>query len=147
MLESFNRSMIGRTVGRYRLEEALGPGKTGQTYRAIKLEGGQVVALKLLRPMRFDTALQAVFFSELEAINALEHSNIAKTLDFGEDHPNYFVASEFVADGSMTTWLQRETRDGARPPLEYGLDLMRQAAEGLAFAHRKNIIHGGNSTQ
>ncbi len=142
MLESLQRSMIGKTVGRYRLEEAFSPGKTGQTYRAVKLDGGQIVALKLLKPMRFDTALQAVFFSELESINALEHANIVRVLDFGEDHPNYFVASELVADGSLNTWIQQETRDGQRPSLEIGLDLMRQAAEGLAFAHRKNVVHG-----
>lgn len=52
------------------------------------------------------------------------------------------MASEFVPDGSLNTWLQQETRDGKRPSLEIGLDLMRQAAEGLAYAHRKNVVHG-----
>jgi eukaryotic-like serine/threonine-protein kinase len=142
MLESLQRSMIGRTVGQYQIDDAFSPGKSGQTYRVSRRDGNLVVAMKLLKPMRFDTALQAVFFSELEAVHNLEHVNIVKVIDFGEDHPHYFVVSEMVPDGSLNTWLQQETRDNRRPPLELGLDLMRQAAEGLAYAHRKAIVHG-----
>ncbi|NJK46659.1 MAG: protein kinase, partial [Pleurocapsa sp. SU_196_0] len=72
----------------------------------------------------------------------MEHGNIARVLDFGEDGVRYFVVSEWVPDGSLNTWLQRETRDAARPERSLALELMRQAAEALSYAHRKGVVHG-----
>ncbi len=136
-------SQPNQKVGKYRLEETLRTGKTGQAYRAVA-EGAEVpVALKVLRPgSRFDPAFQTLFFSELEAVADLQHGNIARVLDFGEDGVRYFVVSEWVPDGSLNTWLQRETRDANRPERGVALELMRQAAEGLGYAHRKGVTHG-----
>jgi eukaryotic-like serine/threonine-protein kinase len=134
-----------QTVGKYRLEETLRTGKTGQAYRArdTTQTSDTPVALKVLKPGgRFDPAFQTLFFSELEAVSDLEHGNIARVLDFGEDGVRYFVVSEWVPDGSLNTWLQRETRDAARPERSLALELMRQAAEALSYAHRKGVVHG-----
>ncbi len=128
-------------VGKYRLEETLRTGKSGQTHRA--LDGEVSVALKILRPgSRFDPAFQTLFFSQLEAVSDLQHASIARVLDFGEDGVRYFVVSEWVPDGSLNTWLQRETRDAARPERSAALELMRQAADALGYAHRKGVVHG-----
>ena len=140
-IPGLNLGNAQQLVGKYRLEETLRAGKTGQTYRA--LDGETVVALKILRPgSRFDPAFQTLFFSQLEAVSDLQHASVARVLDFGEDGVRYFVVSEWVSDGSLNTWLQRETRDSARPERSAALELMRQAADALGYAHRKGVVHG-----
>ena len=145
-IPGLNLGNAQQLVGKYRLEETLRVGKTGQTYRA--LDGETVVALKILRPgSRFDPAFQTLFFSQLEAVSDLEHASIAQVLDFGEDGVRYFVVSEWVTDGSLNTWLQQETRDSARPERSAALELMRQAAEALGYAHRKGVALGFHTHQ
>ncbi len=138
-----SEKLIGKNIGPYTLEDALRPGKTGQTFRALADKTFITVALKILHPQGgASNEFQNQFFAELETLVSLEHNHIARVLNYGEDQNFHYQVSEFVNDGSLSTWLQRQTRDGARPDLRMALDFMRQASDGLAFAHRKGVVHG-----
>ena len=138
-----SEKLIGKNIGPYKLEDALRPGKTGQTFRAIADKTLETVAVKILHPQGGPSAsFQNQFFAELETLVSLDHPHIARVLNYGEDNTHHYQATEFVPDGSLSTWLQRQTRDGARPDLRMALDFMRQASDGLAFAHRKGVVHG-----
>jgi serine/threonine protein kinase len=138
-----SEKLIGKHIGPYEIEDALRPGKTGQTFRAVADKTHETVAVKILNPQGGPSAsFQNQFFAELETLVSLDHPHIAKVLNYGEDNTHHYQATEFVPDGSLSTWLQRQTRDGARPDLRMALDFMRQASDGLAFAHRKNVVHG-----
>ncbi len=138
-----SEKLIGKNIGPYKLEDALRPGKTGQTFRAVADKTLITVALKILHPQGGASAeFQNQFFAELETLVSLEHNHIARVLNYGEDQNFHYQVAEFVNDGSLSTWLQRQTRDGARPDLRMALDFMRQASDGLAFAHRKGVVHG-----
>ncbi len=138
-----SEKLIGKHIGPYKLEDSLRPGKTGQTFRALADKTFLTVALKILHPQGGPSAeFQNQFFAELESLVSLEHNHIARVLNYGEDQNYHYQVSEFVNDGSLSTWLQRQTRDGARPDLRMALDFMRQASDGLAFAHRKGVVHG-----
>ncbi len=138
-----SEKLIGKNIGPYKLEDALRPGKTGQTFRAVADKTLITVALKILHPQGgVSNEFQNQFFAELETLVSLEHNHIARVLNYGEDQNFHYQVTEFVNDGSLSTWLQRQTRDGARPDLRMALDFMRQASDGLAFAHRKGVVHG-----
>lgn len=138
-----SEKLIGKNIGPYTLEDALRPGKTGQTFRAVADKTLITVALKILHPQGgASNEFQNQFFAELETLVSLEHNHIARVLNYGEDQNFHYQVSEFVNDGSLSTWLQRQTREGARPDLRMALDFMRQASDGLAFAHRKGVVHG-----
>jgi serine/threonine protein kinase len=138
-----SEKLIGKNVGPYNLEDALRPGKTGQTFRAVADKTLITVALKILHPQGgASNEFQNQFFAELETLVSLEHNHIARVLNYGEDQNFHYQVTEWVNDGSLSTWLQRQTRDGARPDLRMALDFMRQASDGLAFAHRKGVVHG-----
>ncbi len=127
-------------AGAYELTEALRVGKTGSSYIS-SYQNSKAVVKVLNSSLRFDPAVQALFFSELETITNLQHPGIARVLDFGEDGVRYFVVSEWVADGSLNTWLQLQTREQAHPDRHTAVELMRQLAEALAYAHRKGAVH------
>jgi serine/threonine protein kinase len=138
-----SEKLIGKNIGPYQLEDALRPGKTGQTFRAVADKTLITVALKILHPQGGPSnEFQNQFFAELETLVSLEHNHIARVLNYGEDQNFHYQVTEWVNDGSLSTWLQRQTRDGARPDLRMALDFMRQASDGLAFAHRKGVVHG-----
>jgi Tol biopolymer transport system component len=127
----------GRTIGSYRIESALGTGGMGRVYRAVHVHLNRAVALKVLHEhLAFDETFQARFLREAQAVAALSHPNIVDILDFSHEQGLYYLVMELVPDGSLKSLL----RDGPIP-LDLGIDLVRQAAEGLDYAHRQGMVH------
>src|SRR5215213_7537555 len=129
--------MIGQTIGNYRIEALLGTGAMGQVYRAHHMHLDRPAALKLMHEhMSRDLAFQTRFRLEARAIAALQHPNIVGIYDFGEQNKQLYLALEFIAAGSLRALMQQFDAEHKRLPLALGLDLMRQAAAGLAYAHK-----------
>jgi serine/threonine protein kinase len=134
--------IIGQTIGNYRIEALLGTGAMGQVYRAHHIHLNRPAALKLMHDhMSRNLAFQTRFRQEARAIAALQHPNIVGIYDFGEQDKRLYLALEFVAAGSLRALLQQFDADHQPFPLALGLDLMRQAAAGLAYAHKQGMLH------
>jgi hypothetical protein len=133
--------LIGTTVGNYRIEELLGTGGMGQVFRGVHVHLGRPAAVKIMHPnLASDETFQARFLQEARGAAALTHPNIVQIYDFGQQDNQYYLVMELVAEGSLRTLLdQHSTAD----PLDLAtaLDLVRQAAEGLGFAHRLGMVH------
>src|SRR5687768_17974874 len=83
--DSSESSMIGRTVGAYRLDEEIGRGGMGAVYRATRVDGefDQKVAVKLIkRGMDTDMILRR-FRRERQILATLNHPNIGYFLGGG----------------------------------------------------------------
>ncbi len=85
-------------------------------------------------------AFRARFLQEMKSTAALKHPNIVEIYEVGEQDGSLYLAMELMPDGSLRTLLQRNA--GKPLPLLLGLDLVRQAAEGLAAAHAQGMVHG-----
>jgi serine/threonine protein kinase/Tol biopolymer transport system component len=130
----------GRTIGNYRVESRLGRGGMGQVVRATHLHLNRTVAIKILHEQfADDPGFRARFQQEAQAAAALVHPNIVQVLDFGEQDGLLYLVMELVPDGSLRTLLRQSA--GQPLPLSIGLDLIRQAAEGLAYAHAHRMVH------
>ncbi len=132
---------VGKTIGSYRIDAFLGQGGVGEVYRATKLGLNLVVVIKALRPaLSADPGARARFEQEGQAVARLDHPNIVRVYDAFEEHGQLFLALEFVPDGALRAllgqWAALPTR-----PLPLGLDLVRQAALGLAYAHAQGLVH------
>src|SRR5439155_13375442 len=70
-------SLVGRTIGHYKISESLGTGGMGEVYLATDIVAGRKAALKLL-PLRFtgDAERLKRFEQEAHAVVALNHPNI-----------------------------------------------------------------------
>ncbi len=131
------RSMVGRTLGHYRLHSLLGAGGMGEVYRARDLRLDRDVAVKILPEHLADNA-EALrrFEREAKAVAALSHPNILAIHDFGAEQGVSYAVMELL-EGET---LRGRLRNGAlawREAVEIGLAV----AEGLATAHAKGIIH------
>ncbi len=135
-------SMIGRRIGNYEIESLLAAGGMGQVFKARHVLLDRPAALKLMHVhMAQDPTFQARFRREARAVAALRHPHIVEVFDFDEADGYAYLVMELITGGTMRELL----RDGvARDPnwsLARGLDLIRQAADALAYAHALGMVH------
>ncbi len=134
--------LVGQTIGNYRVEALLGAGGMGQVFRARHIHLDRPVALKVMHAnLSHDPGFQARFRQEARAIAALQHPNIVEVYDFGEQNGLMYLVMELLSDGSLRGLMQKHAREGKPWPLMLAIDLVQQAAEGLAYAHSQGMIH------
>ncbi|HET9979866.1 MAG TPA: protein kinase [Ktedonobacterales bacterium] len=133
--------LIGQSLGSYRIESRLGAGGMGDVYRAVHTRLNRAAAIKVLHANQAaDPTFQARFLREARAAAALSHPNIVEVFDFGEQDGASYLVMELVPDGSLRTLL-RQRPQGQGWTLGLGIDLVRQAAEGLGYAHEHGMVH------
>lgn len=133
--------MSGQIIDQYRIESQLGSGSTGMVFRALDLDRQELVALKVLH-RRFveNRTIKQQMLDRFRAAIGISHPNIVEVYSTGEYEGRLYLVTELVTDGSLRALQQIGPREAL--PLYMGIDLMRQAAEGLAYAHQNGIIHG-----
>ncbi len=126
------------TIGSYRILEPLGAGGMGMVYKARHEKLKRTVAVKLLPVQRWvGPAAVARFQREMEIIGSLDHPNIVRGSDAGEEDGMHYLVMEHV-DGLDLSRLVR--RVGPLPVAE-ACEIVRQAAEGLAYVHDSKLVH------
>jgi serine/threonine protein kinase len=134
-------SLLGQTIGNYRITRKLGEGGMGAVYLGEHPLIGKKVAIKVLREeLAQKPDIVHRFFNEAKAVNDIGHQNIVDIVDFGrakaaKGEVVYFIM-EFLEGESLASRLQRvgvsfdETRH-----------ILRQACSALAASHAKKIVH------
>ena len=132
-------ALAGRRLGRWLLLEPLGSGGMSTVWRARSLAAplGQVAALKLLGMGAASDAGRARFAREIDILAGLRHPGIAAVYDAGhaEDGTPWF-AMALVEGDTIDVWCERRKAD-----VEMRVDLVRQAADAAAHAHRHLVVH------
>ncbi len=125
-------------AGRYRIDGRLGQGGHGAVFRAADLEGGGVVALKLLLPEQLDGVGRDRFRREAELGERLANPHSVRLHDWGEDaHGLPYIAFELLEGRSLGRFLEER---GPQPP-EVVARVARAMLEALADAHELGMIH------
>jgi tetratricopeptide (TPR) repeat protein len=122
-------------AGRFRVEATASSGAMGKILRAVDLETGDKVAIKVMRP---EAAAEVDrFLREARVLEELEHPAIVRhiahgTMPTGEP----YLAMEWLAGIDLARRL-------AKGPLgvDQGLRLVSRAADALAAAHARGIVH------
>jgi serine/threonine protein kinase len=131
---------FGQEFGAYRVESLIGAGSLGQVFNAHRTADGRPVALKLFAiELASRPAFQARFDQLVRAAAGLRHPNIVEIYDFGTADGRAYLAMELMPNGSLAGLLRE--RAGALLPLDQSIDLARQAADALAYAHGQGIVH------
>ncbi|MHC4406661.1 MAG: serine/threonine-protein kinase, partial [Planctomycetota bacterium] len=125
-------------LGKYKLIDLLGSGGMGRVFVAEHITMNRPVALKIIsKRLGQDPDSLEQFFSEARAVAALDHPNIVHAYDVDQEKDRYFLVMEFVEGQDLQQIVEAEG------PLEIkrAADYVRQAANGLAHAHDRNMIH------
>lgn len=131
--------MPSRVVaGKYRIESPLGSGAAATVYRATHLGLKRPVALKILHDRnRSDEQFVKRFHGEALAASKLEHVNVTRVIDFGEENGELYLAMELVEGMSLERIISEE---GAQPALRVA-KIGLQVCRALTFAHEHGVIH------
>ncbi|HEX8147814.1 MAG TPA: protein kinase [Pyrinomonadaceae bacterium] len=130
-------SLVGGTVGRYRVVSPLGRGGMGEVYLAEDSVLERRVALKFISGgVVGDEWAREQLTQEARAVARLEHPNICAVYGFEEDGGRHFIVMQYV-EGETLASLLRAGRPGAG--LAFGL--AEQIASALAAAHAGGVVH------
>lgn len=125
-------------LGDYRIVSRLGGGGMGAVYRAVHERMGREVALKVLKPeIQNNEALRQRFDREVRAAARLSHPNVVAALDARSHEGVHFLVTELV-EGSD---LDHHVRQHGPLNVPQAVDVLLQAARGLAYAHAQGVIH------
>jgi eukaryotic-like serine/threonine-protein kinase len=127
-------------AGRYRIDRRLGAGGMSTVFMATDTVLERPVAVKLLAEhLADDEAFVARFRREALAAARLQHPNIVQVFDSGQDPESrrHYIVMEYV-DGPSCADLLRERK---RLEVEETVQIVRDACQGLAYAHRAGVIH------
>lgn len=130
-------ALLGKTFNGYEVTGVIGQGGMATVYKARQISMNRTVALKVL-PRQFvdDQTYIQRFRREVEIVSTLEHRNIVPVYDYGEYERQPFIAMRYMPDGAVDGLL----RDGPLS-LSQTLDIIRQIAPALDYAHSKNVLH------
>jgi formylglycine-generating enzyme required for sulfatase activity len=126
----------GARIGRYVIVERVGTGAMGVVYGAYDPELDRKVALKLIKPGQGKDTARARLLREAKAIARLQHPNVVAVHDVGVFEEQVFLAMEFVAGGTIKSWLAEKNRSWREI-----LDVFIAAGRGLAAAHAAGLVH------
>ena len=122
---------------RYVLERELGRGGMATVYLAEDLKHNREVALKVLHPELAATLGPDRFQREIRTTARLQHPHILPVLDSGEAAGQLWYTMPFVRGESLRGRLLRE----AQLQIDSAIELTKQIALALDYAHREGVIH------
>jgi hypothetical protein len=146
-------------VDQYALLEKLGGGAFGVVYKARDTVSGIEVALKTLHPLlKSNPEEMESLRAKFALVSRLTHQNIAKALvlhpvqrvSFANDEvrqemrlaPGDFVMVMDYAPGVTLSRWRRQFQDGV-VPLDLAIEVVRQIASALDYAHGERDVGGG----
>lgn len=127
--------------GRYELVERVGTGGMGVVWRVFDAEWGRDLALKLPLPAVLESpVLRERYLREAETwIGLGVHPHIVQCWFVTEIEGVPALFLDYLTGGSLADWMD----EGHIEPGQWELiiEIAMQAAEGLAYAHSKGVIH------
>jgi eukaryotic-like serine/threonine-protein kinase len=130
------------TLGRYEIEKELGRGAMGIVYLGKDPKINRQVAIKTMMLELEGTPdqvkeLKMRFFREAESAGNLNHPNIVRIFDAGEENEIAYIAMELLEGHDLKRYCDKPSL----LPLDTVLDYCAKTADGLDYAHQAGVFH------
>jgi serine/threonine-protein kinase len=122
---------------RYLIEREIGRGGMATVYLAHDLKHNRHVAVKVLSPELASALGPQRFLREIEITARLQHPHILPVHDSGQADGLLYYVMPFVEGESLRDRMKRERQ----LPLDDTLQLIREVATALSYAHARDIVH------
>jgi eukaryotic-like serine/threonine-protein kinase len=128
----------GEMCGAWKLQNVIGTGGMGEVWLAERADGlfEAKAAVKFLRPDGDASRFEARFSQERALLARLNHPGIARLLDAGRQFGMPFLVLEYVEGSNLLDYATVHA-----PTVEQRLELLRQIAEAIAYAHSQLVVH------
>jgi len=128
----------GDVFGDFRIESVAGRGGMGVVYRAVQLDLGRPVALKLIASDRAaDPAFRERFQRESRLAALIDHPNVVPVHGAGEEDGQLYLVMRYVPGTDLHRLLKHE---GPLEP-ERAANIVAQVASALDAAHAAGLVH------
>jgi eukaryotic-like serine/threonine-protein kinase len=125
-------------IGKFKVLDRLGSGAMGTVYLCEHPQMRRLVAVKVLTAALADKPeIVARFHREAKAMAAIDHPNLVRAHDIGEDGDTPFLVMDYVDGISLQQLVERI---GPLAPLR-AAHYICQGAQGLQHAHKAGLVH------
>jgi serine/threonine-protein kinase len=129
-------------LGRYLIDSEIGRGAMGMVYLGHDDKIGRTVAIKTMllgdeleEDMRDE--VRARFFREAEAAGRLDHPNIVRVYDVGDEQELAYIAMDYLEGNDLTTYCTSKSL----LPVSQVFQVISSVAMALDYAHRQRVVH------
>ena len=135
--------LVGKTLGDYQVVQLLGRGKMSAVYKAQQRSQNRTVMITTFNiPESLSMVARERFTARFSQVGSslvtLNHPHILPIYDCGVQFGSPYLVTSFVKGGSLAQVLKQQPRFSP----EQALDMLKQIADGLDYAHRQGIVHG-----
>jgi eukaryotic-like serine/threonine-protein kinase len=124
-------------IGPYKILDRIGRGTMGQVFRAVDTDGESWAVKVMASELADEPELVERFQREAMAAALLDHPNVTRVHDFGEDQRRLYMVMELLRGTDLKVLIERK-----EPlTLQQKLSVMVQVGAGMAYVHRRNIVH------
>jgi eukaryotic-like serine/threonine-protein kinase len=130
----------GTQLGRCRLTARIGQGSMGDVWEAWHTTLGISVAVKILREPSSEAESsqhRERFRQEAHIAARVNHPNLVRVLDFGEEHARPYLVMELVRGPTLEAWLRQQPRIDERTALK----VAGHVCVGLSGLHHFGVVH------
>ena len=132
-------SLVGR--GKYLLQEEIGQGIYGITYKAINQTNNEIVVIKTFKPELPEQAetskIRKKFLHEAQRLLECAHPNIIPYREFFSEDGVPYIVMDYVAGKTLDKVVLPDNPLPEATAIEY----IRQVGEALKIVHRKGLLH------
>ena len=129
-------------IGKFDVIGVLGKGSMGVVYRGHDAYVDRPVAIKVATNAEADddgeSMAKRMFVNEARSAGRLDHANVLKVYEAGEENGMPYMVMEFI-DGGDT--LRSYCKPDTLLPLPEVINLIRQSADTLDYAHSQGVLH------
>ncbi|HYL38780.1 MAG TPA: protein kinase [Bryobacteraceae bacterium] len=123
-------------LGPYQITGKIGQGGMGVVYQAQDTRLNRSVALKLIRDSGDEANLRKRFLREAQSAASVNHPNICRIYDIGENEGQPFLVMELLEGESLAERFSRGPL-----PLPEAVQITLGILSALAALHRSSILH------
>ena len=124
-------------IDRYWIQQELGRGGMAVVYLAQDVKHDRQVALKVMLPKLAATLGARRFLHEIQVAARFQHPHIVPLHDSGEADGFLYYVMPYVEGESLRARLRRDRQ----LPIDDTLQITREVAEALDYAHETGVVH------
>lgn len=136
-LVELSKQLEGRSLDHFAVDRMIGGGGMGAVFRGRDLRLDREVAIKVIPESRRDPETLRRFRMEAQSAARLDHPNIARVFDIGENETWNYIVFEFI-DGIN---LRDLVLMNGPMSVDDAVFTTRQVAEALQHAHDRHVVH------
>ena len=130
---------LGFQLPGYRVLRMFGQGGMGEVFLAERLSSTGVTVKCVVKTIREGVGdrdqFRSMFLDEARVVSHLRHPNVVSIIDVGQFEERLYLAMEWVDGVDADSLVKKSAKQGVSVPLRHILYLLREALQGLHYAH------------